>query len=93
MAIDVHPGLHPLETGHEVRCWLYHDVNGRPIPRPEGWVPRTDVAAEEVLATGAVADHGLAAGTAVEATRSASSAPSRPSMSARRSRTSRSIEP
>jgi oligopeptide/dipeptide ABC transporter ATP-binding protein len=66
MAIDVHPGLYPLEAGHEVRCWLYHDVNGRPIPRPEGWVPRTDVSAEEVLATGAVADHGLAAGTSVE---------------------------
>jgi peptide/nickel transport system ATP-binding protein len=65
MAIDVHPGLHSLEAGHEVRCWLYHDVNGRLIPRPDGWVPRTDVAAEEVLATGAVADSGAAAaGTA-----------------------------
>jgi oligopeptide/dipeptide ABC transporter ATP-binding protein len=65
LAIDVHPGLHPLEPGHEVRCWLYHDVNGRRIPRPEGWVPRTDVAPEEVLATGAVADSGAAAaGTA-----------------------------
>jgi oligopeptide/dipeptide ABC transporter ATP-binding protein len=61
MAIDVHPGLHPLEPGHEVRCWLYHDMNGRPIPRPAGWVPRTDVDAAEVLATGAVADAGAAA--------------------------------
>jgi len=61
MAIDVHPGLHPIEPGHEVRCWLYHDVNGRLLPRPEGWVPRTDVSAEEVLATGAVADAGAAA--------------------------------
>jgi oligopeptide/dipeptide ABC transporter ATP-binding protein len=61
MAIDVHPGLHPLEPGHEVRCWLYHDVNGRPIPRPAGWVPRTDVEAAEVLATGAAADAGAAA--------------------------------
>jgi len=67
MALDVHPGLHPMETGHEVRCWLYHDANGRPIPRSVGWVPRTDVAAEEVLATGAAADHGAAAaGTIVE---------------------------
>ena len=66
MAIDVHPGLHPLEPGHEVRCWLYHDVNGRPIPRPAGWVPRTDVDAAEVLATGAAADAGAAAaGTTV----------------------------
>jgi peptide/nickel transport system ATP-binding protein len=61
MAIDVHPGLHALEEGHEVRCWLYHDVNGRPIPRPAGWVPRTDVDAAEVLATGAAADAGAAA--------------------------------
>ena len=61
MALDVHPGLHPLEPGHDVRCWLYHDANGRPIPRPDGWVPRTDVAAEEVLATGAAADGGAAA--------------------------------
>jgi oligopeptide/dipeptide ABC transporter ATP-binding protein len=61
MAIDVHPGLHPIGPEHEVRCWLYHDVNGRPLPRPEGWVPRTDVPAEEVLATGAAADAGAAA--------------------------------
>ena len=66
MAIDVHPGLHPLEPEHEVRCWLYHDVKGQRLPRPEGWVPRTDVSSEEVLATGAAADHGLAAGTVVE---------------------------
>jgi oligopeptide/dipeptide ABC transporter ATP-binding protein len=67
MAIDVHPGLHVLEPGHEVRCWLYHDANGRLIPRPAGWQPRTDVAAEEVLATGAAADAGAAAaGTVVE---------------------------
>jgi oligopeptide/dipeptide ABC transporter ATP-binding protein len=68
MAIDVHPGLHPLEPGHEVRCWLYHDMNGRQIPRPAGWVPRRDVDAAEVLATGAVADAGAAAaGTALGA--------------------------
>jgi hypothetical protein len=62
MAIDVHPGLHPIVPGHDVRCWLYHDVNGRLLPRPEGWVPRTDVAAEVVLATGTAADSGAAAG-------------------------------
>jgi oligopeptide/dipeptide ABC transporter ATP-binding protein len=61
MALDVHPGLHTLEDDHQVRCWLYHDVNGRPIPRPDGWVPRTDVAADEVLATGAASDAGAAA--------------------------------
>jgi oligopeptide/dipeptide ABC transporter ATP-binding protein len=72
MAIDVHPGLHPIAPGHEVRCWLYHDVNGGLIPRPEGWVPRTDVPAAEVLATGAAADHGAAAaGSATDVGQSA----------------------
>ena len=67
MAIDVHPGLHPLEPDHEVRCWLYHDVNGRLIPRPAGWVPRTDVSAAVVLTTGAAADAGAAARTGAAA--------------------------
>jgi oligopeptide/dipeptide ABC transporter ATP-binding protein len=70
MALDVHPGLHPIVPGHEVRCWLYHDVNGRLIPRPEGWVPRTDVSATEVLATGGAiedaADAAAAEGVALE---------------------------
>ncbi|MEA2518472.1 MAG: peptide/nickel transport system ATP-binding protein [Chloroflexota bacterium] len=67
MAIDVHPGIHALEPGHDVRCWLYHDVNGRLIPRPAGWQPRTDVAAADVLATGAAADSGAAAaGTVID---------------------------
>ncbi len=42
LALEVHPGLHALAPGHEVRCFLYHDINGRPIPRPPGWVPRTE---------------------------------------------------
>jgi oligopeptide/dipeptide ABC transporter ATP-binding protein len=66
LALSAHPDLHPIVPGHEVRCWLYHDADGRPIPRPDGWIPRTDADAAEVLATGAVADHGLAAGTEVE---------------------------
>jgi oligopeptide/dipeptide ABC transporter ATP-binding protein len=41
MALDVHPDIHPIEPGHEVRCWLYHDVNGRLMPHPADWVPRT----------------------------------------------------
>jgi oligopeptide/dipeptide ABC transporter ATP-binding protein len=28
MATDLHPNLHPVRDGHNVRCWLYHDVNG-----------------------------------------------------------------
>jgi peptide/nickel transport system ATP-binding protein len=34
MALDVHPNLLPLEEGHEVRCWLYHDAAGNPLPNP-----------------------------------------------------------
>jgi oligopeptide/dipeptide ABC transporter ATP-binding protein len=41
MALDVHPDIHEIEPGHEVRCWLYHDVNGRLMPHPTDWVPRT----------------------------------------------------
>jgi oligopeptide/dipeptide ABC transporter ATP-binding protein len=41
MALDVHPDIHPIEPGHEVRCWLYHDVNGRLMPHPADWIPRT----------------------------------------------------
>jgi oligopeptide/dipeptide ABC transporter ATP-binding protein len=70
MALDVHPGLHPIVPGHEVRCWLYHDVNGRLIPLVEGWVPRTYVSASEVLATGVAiedaADAAAAEGVALE---------------------------
>ena len=77
MAIDVHPGLHPLEPDHEVRCWLYHDVNGRLISRPAGWVPRTDVSAAVVLTTGAAADAGAAAGIGAEAPRAGTTPGSR----------------
>jgi oligopeptide/dipeptide ABC transporter ATP-binding protein len=34
IALEVHPNLHPIRPGHEVRCWLYHDVRGVPLPRP-----------------------------------------------------------
>jgi oligopeptide/dipeptide ABC transporter ATP-binding protein len=35
MATEVHPSLLPLGPGHEVRCWLYHDAAGNPMPRSE----------------------------------------------------------
>jgi oligopeptide/dipeptide ABC transporter ATP-binding protein len=53
MALDVHPAIHPIEPGHEVRCWLYHDVNGRPMPHPEGWIPRME-ASDDLLSSGDV---------------------------------------
>jgi oligopeptide/dipeptide ABC transporter ATP-binding protein len=40
MALDVHPAIHPIDPGHEVRCWLYHDANGRLMPHPDDWIPR-----------------------------------------------------
>jgi oligopeptide/dipeptide ABC transporter ATP-binding protein len=33
-ALEHHPELRPVAPGHDVRCWLYHDLEGRPIERP-----------------------------------------------------------
>jgi peptide/nickel transport system ATP-binding protein len=33
-ATVAHPDLHQVGPGHDVRCWLYHDAEGRPLPRP-----------------------------------------------------------
>ena len=42
MAFEVHPDLHPVGSGHDVRCWLYHDVRGAPMP-PRESAPRVEV--------------------------------------------------
>ena len=34
LALDVHPELLPVRTGHEVRCWVYHDGTGHLRERP-----------------------------------------------------------
>jgi peptide/nickel transport system ATP-binding protein len=34
ICLEVHPNLHPLGKGHDVRCWLYHDVRGVPLAAP-----------------------------------------------------------
>ena len=36
LATEKHPDLLPLSEGgrHLVRCWMYHDANGRPLERP-----------------------------------------------------------
>ncbi len=34
LATETHPELRPIGSGHDVRCWLYHDVEGNPVPRP-----------------------------------------------------------
>jgi oligopeptide/dipeptide ABC transporter ATP-binding protein len=32
-ALEHHPELRPIGAGHDVRCWLYHDLDGRPVER------------------------------------------------------------
>jgi peptide/nickel transport system ATP-binding protein len=32
LATEMHPALLPIRPGHDVRCWLYHDVLGEVIP-------------------------------------------------------------
>ena len=33
-AFDEHPSLLPVQPGHDVRCWIYHDAAGDARPRP-----------------------------------------------------------
>jgi oligopeptide/dipeptide ABC transporter ATP-binding protein len=33
IANEVHPLLRPVDPGHDVRCWLYHDAAGGLMPR------------------------------------------------------------
>jgi peptide/nickel transport system ATP-binding protein len=35
LATELHPVLRPVGADHEVRCWLYHDRDGRLIERAE----------------------------------------------------------
>jgi oligopeptide/dipeptide ABC transporter ATP-binding protein len=35
IANEVHPLLRPVDPGHHVRCWLYHDAAGGMMPRGE----------------------------------------------------------
>ena len=35
LASDVHPELRSIGPNHDVRCWLYHDIEGRVLPRAE----------------------------------------------------------
>ncbi|HEY6058737.1 MAG TPA: ABC transporter ATP-binding protein [Candidatus Limnocylindrales bacterium] len=34
LATERHPELLPVAAAHDVRCWLYHDEDGRPLPGP-----------------------------------------------------------
>jgi peptide/nickel transport system ATP-binding protein len=46
LATDVHPSLLPVRPDHEVRCWLYHDADGRLLPRAAAAVAAGKSAAE-----------------------------------------------
>jgi peptide/nickel transport system ATP-binding protein len=35
LAAEVHPSLRSIGADHDVRCWLYHDADGRVLQRPE----------------------------------------------------------
>jgi len=48
LAFDVHPTLRALDSEHDVRCWLYHDIDGHRLPRPQGLVD-SPTSAESVL--------------------------------------------
>ncbi len=34
LALDVHPELRAVDSGHDVRCWVYHDAAGHLRRRP-----------------------------------------------------------
>ena len=36
LAPDHHPELRPIESDHDVRCWLWHGVDGGLLPGPAG---------------------------------------------------------
>jgi oligopeptide/dipeptide ABC transporter ATP-binding protein len=35
LALEHHPDLRSIGPGHEVRCWLYHDLDGNLLPRAQ----------------------------------------------------------
>ena len=58
LATEVHPALLPVRAGHDVRCWLYHDADGRLQPNAATVRPvesTQDVEPEAVEGTGPVA--------------------------------------
>ncbi|HET9346051.1 MAG TPA: ABC transporter ATP-binding protein [Candidatus Limnocylindrales bacterium] len=49
LATEAHPQLRSIASGHDVRCWLYHDESGAMLPRPK-LTPIREAAAAEVTA-------------------------------------------
>jgi peptide/nickel transport system ATP-binding protein len=43
LAVDRHPELRPVAPDHDVRCWLYHQVDGSPRADPDRY-PDAEVA-------------------------------------------------
>jgi peptide/nickel transport system ATP-binding protein len=46
LADVAHPNLLPFGKDHAVRCWLYHDATGQPLPRPVGATAVTSAGTE-----------------------------------------------
>ena len=71
LADEAHPALLPVGTGHQVRCWLYHDEAGTLLPRAAEAVAKRRSVAEATGAAvaaapgggDAIADEATAAGT------------------------------
>jgi peptide/nickel transport system ATP-binding protein len=53
LATDHHPALLPVQQGHDVRCWLYHDEAGALLPRAAAAV----AAGRSVAAASKAAEH------------------------------------
>jgi oligopeptide/dipeptide ABC transporter ATP-binding protein len=49
LATEAHPELRPVATGHDVRCWMYHDEAGVMLP-PPALTPIREAAPAEVTA-------------------------------------------
>ncbi len=46
--LDIHPELRPIGQDHDGRCWLYHDLEGRPLPRADSSVAAPSAASTAV---------------------------------------------
>jgi oligopeptide/dipeptide ABC transporter ATP-binding protein len=61
-SLDVHPELREIRPGHDVRCWLYHDLEGRVIrdAAPPSFAPGASIIAgsESESERGATAELG-----------------------------------
>jgi oligopeptide/dipeptide ABC transporter ATP-binding protein len=55
LAADAHPNLLPIDPGHDVRCWLYHDEAGNLLPGRQEKGPASPAATATTEATATTA--------------------------------------